>query len=331
MNQPGSQYEQIKRIYDDRRMKHEFELQNRKEKIMNEIPGMREEEQEVISSSMEYGKALIKCGNNPEMKAELMRKYKAKMLDLRLTKSKLLKEAGYPADYLEMTYTCEKCRDTGYCEKDSNSDNGNAEKEKCSCYRQLEVQFLYDSSNLKEWLKTNNFSVMSRDYYSGESLEQFDHAVETCHAFINNFNSDYRNLLIYGTVGTGKSFLTGCITKELIEKGCSVVYYSSIQLFQKISSYYYEKDKYPLNELYKLLFECDLLVIDDLGAELVNDFIRSQLFSILNERFLRQKSIVITSNLGYENLREKYQDRIFSRIYKEFEYIKLSGRDIRMQ
>ena len=122
--------------------------------------------------------------------------------------------------------------------------------------------------------------------------------------------------MIYGTVGTGKSFLTGCITKELIEKGCSVVYYSSIQLFQKISSYYYEKDKYPLNELYKLLFERDLLVIDDLGAELVNDFIRSQLFSILNERFLRQKSIVITSNLGYENLREKYQDRIFSRIYE---------------
>ena len=148
--------------------------------------------------------------------------------------------------------------------------------------------------------------------------------------FINNFNSDYRNLLIYGTVGTGKSFLTGCIVKELMEHSCKVVYYSAIQLFQTISSYLFDKDKALITELNQTLYESDLLVIDDLGSEMTNDFVRSQLFGILNERIIRQKSTIITTNFSYENLREKYQERIFSRIIKEFEPVKLSGRDIRM-
>jgi len=204
------------------------------------------------------------------------------------------------------------------------------DNEKCECYRKLESEMLFDASNLKEWLKTNNFSCLSRDYYTGEDLALFDEAVETCRNFINNFNSDYRNLLIYGTVGTGKSFLTGCIVKELMENNCRVLYYSALQLFQTISAYLYEKDRQPLNELNQMLYESDLLVIDDLGTEMVNDFIRSQLFSILNERIIRQKSTIITTNFSFETLREKYQERIFSRIIKEFEPVKLSGQDIRI-
>jgi DNA replication protein DnaC len=111
-----------------------------------------------------------------------------------------------------------------------------------------------------------------------------------------------------------------------MEHSCKVVYYSAIQLFQTISSYLFDKDKALITELNQTLYESDLLVIDDLGSEMTNDFVRSQLFGILNERIIRQKSTIITTNFSYENLREKYQERIFSRIIKEFEPVKLSGR-----
>lgn len=319
MGQPVSIAERIKRIYDERRLKSEYELSERKKAVAEKLPGMKETEDEIISTSMNYGRALIKAGGDKEKKAELSKKYKEQMLDLRLKKSRMLREAGYPADYLDMTYVCEKCLDTGF-----------VDNEKCDCYRKIESDMLFEGSNLGDWLKTNNFSCLSREYYDGEDLKHFDEAVETCHNFINNFNSDYRNLLIYGTVGTGKSFLTGCIVKELMEHSCKVVYYSAIQLFQTISSYLFDKDKALITELNQTLYESDLLVIDDLGSEMTNDFVRSQLFGILNERIIRQKSTIITTNFSYENLREKYQERIFSRIIKEFEPVKLSGRDIRM-
>lgn len=191
---------------------------------------------------------------------------------------------------------------------------------------------LYDSCTIRELLKANNFTTLSRRFYTGEDLVKFDKAVETCKNFINNFNSDYRNLLFCGTVGTGKTFLSECVAKDLMDKGHSIIYYSASELFRIISAYTYAKDKEPLDSLMNVLYSCDLLIIDDLGTEFVNEFIRNQLFNIMNERRIRQKSIIISTNLTLESIRENYTDRVLSRIYETFEIIKLSTfKDIRLQ
>jgi DNA replication protein DnaC len=155
--------------------------------------------------------------------------------------------------------------------------------------------------------------------------------VQTCRNFVRNFNSDYHNLFFYGTVGTGKSFLSGCVAKELIESGHSVIYFSATALFDLLSKNSFDhKNREDMRDAYADLYQCDLLIIDDLGTELTNQFVTSQLFALLNERHMGKKATIISTNLSLEELRNRYSDRIFSRITSNYEICKLSGQDIRM-
>lgn len=313
----NEQFNQIKRIYDAKQLKRRQELEDRKEEIAKAIPQYRALELEAIEISMAQGKKLLGREKSSETSSD---EYHKKILDIKVKKNRLLEDHGYPKDYLEMQYDCPLCKDTGYIGS-----------EKCSCFIRMQIEYIYDYSQMKELLKTDNFDNMSLRFYSGESLKQFEHAVETCKNFVRNFNSDYHNLLFYGTVGTGKSFLSSCVAKELLEKGCSIIYVSAVQLFQTISNHIYSYDKETFMQITDALVSCDLLIIDDLGTERVNEFVVSRLFDLINERNLRHKSIIISTNLTLEDIRNNYSDRIFSRIYSNFERLHLTGKDIRVQ
>ena len=249
------------------------------------------------------------------------------MEDLRSTISKfssmkeqLLIGAGYPADYLMPIYDCPDCKDTGYI-------NGT----KCHCFKQAIINLLYEQSGIREMLEKDNFNSLSYDYFEGEDLNRFKHTVNECKNFINSFNSDYHNLFFYGTVGTGKSFLSGCIAKELIENGSSVIYFSASGLFETLSRNMFDyKNKEEARSLHQEIYGCDLLIIDDLGTEYTNNVVVSQLFSLLNERHLNHKSTIISTNLSLEDLRNRYSDRIFSRITKNYTLCLFTGPDIRI-
>jgi DNA replication protein DnaC len=235
-------------------------------------------------------------------------------------KKDLLKAHGLPADYLDPIYTCPDCKDTGYIDG-----------VKCHCFKQQIIELLYNQSNIKVLLNQDNFSNLSYDYYEGEDLARFQNAVAACKDFVANFDNDYSNLFFYGTVGTGKSFLSGCVAKELLDSGHSVIYFSSIGLFDTMAKYAFDsKSKVSLYNIHEDLYNCDLVIIDDLGTELTNSFVLSSLFSLLNERHLRRKSTIISTNLPLEELRDSYSDRIFSRITSQFKLLKLSGSDIRI-
>ena len=138
-------------------------------------------------------------------------------------------------------------------------------------------------------------------------------------------------MFFYGTVGTGKSFLSGCIAKELLQQGCSVIYFSSSGLFETLARYSFDfREKEALYGFCEDLYGCDLLIIDDLGTEVTNNFVTSQLFACLNERNLRRKSSIISTNLNLSELRDRYSDRIFSRITSNYSLCKLTGPDIRI-
>lgn len=235
-------------------------------------------------------------------------------------KKQLLLSAGLPEDYLEPVFICPDCKDTGYI--------GTA---KCHCFKQAEISMLYEQSGISELLEENNFSTLSFEYYEGEDLQRFKNTVVTCKNFINNFNSDYHNLFFYGTVGTGKSFLSGCVAKELLERGHSVIYFSAAALFDVLSKIKFDyRSTEDLHNSYEDLFQCDLLIIDDLGTEFTNNFVNSQLFSLINDRHLRQKAVIISTNLSLADFRDRYSDRIFSRITSNYEICKITGPDIRM-
>lgn len=310
----NSQYDSIIRKYELKQNNNRYRLEERSREIHRNIPEYEQLEHMVASVSVEHGKKLL-LGDESALSA-----LKLRLADLTKRKKELLISHGYPANYLEAVYSCPLCKDTGYTPEG-----------KCRCFKQEIINILYEQSNIQEVLQQENFQTLSYEYYRGKDLENFRATVQTAQNFIKNFNSDYHNLFFYGTVGTGKSFLSNCIAKELIQKGNSVLYFSAIGLFDLLSRNTFDyKAKDELASLYDDLYHCDLLIIDDLGTELTTSFTSSQLFSCMNERHLRKKSTLISTNLSLEDLGNRYADRIFSRITSNYELCKFSGQDIRM-
>lgn len=311
----NSQYDAIMRSYEEKQRAARHRLAVNTETVYKKIPAYEELDHEVASISIEQGRKLL--GGNENALAEL----KQRLKELSEKRAALLRGNGFPADYLSPVYECGQCQDTGYIAN-----------QKCSCFRAAEINLIYEQSHIKSLLMTENFRSLSYDYYAGEDLEKFTKAVQICQNFVKCFNKDYRNLFFYGTVGTGKSFLSCCIAKELIDRGNLVIYFSASQLFDILSKSTFDRDSpEAASGISNDVCDCDLLIIDDLGTELTNSFVSSQLFSCLNNRHLRKKATIITTNLSLGELRDRYSDRIFSRITSNYDICKLTGRDIRMQ
>lgn len=314
MSLTNAQYDQILHQYEMKQLHNRREAERKLAYVYDHIPGYRDLDDSVAALSVAQGKKLL-SGDE-----DAMEDLRDILAELSGRKAQLLEDAGLPADYLEPVYECPDCKDTGYIDG-----------QKCHCFKQAMITLLYEQSNIQEMLRTENFHSLSYEYYEGEDLSRFKNAVKTCQNFIKNFNSDYHNLFFYGTVGTGKSFLSGCVAKELIESGHSVIYFSATGLFDLLSKNSFDyKNRDELRDAYADLYQCDLLIIDDLGTELTNQFVTSQLFALLNERHMGKKATIISTNLSLEELRNRYSDRIFSRITSNYEICKLSGQDIRM-
>lgn len=310
----NSQYDTMIRSYEEKQNKSRHLLEERTAYVYSHVEGYEALCDSISSISVAQGKKLL-SGDEGAL-AEL----RVRLKDLTKKKAQLLSEAGLPEDYLTPVYSCNDCKDTGYV-------NG----KKCHCFKQAVIELLYEQSGIRSMLAAENFSTLSYEFYEGEDLERFKSAVETSKKFIKNFNSGYHNLFFYGTVGTGKSFLSGCVAKELIENGHSVIYFSASGLFDTLSKYKFDyKNTENLHKIYEDLFQCDLLIIDDLGTEYTNNIINSELFSMINERHLQKRSTVISTNLSLEDFRNRYSDRIFSRITSNYDICKLTGPDIRM-
>ena len=220
----------------------------------------------------------------------------------------------------EVPFQCPDCKDTGYI-------NG----EKCHCFRQEEISILYDQSHLQLLTRTQNFDTLRADFYKGEDLKRFRAARNVSLHFARQFGREYSNLYFFGTVGTGKSFLSVCIAREVLSAGYSVLYFSAASLFDRLAGLVYNyRSRDDFEHFVDDLYHCDLLIIDDLGTELTNQFVSAQLFACINERHLNRKPTVISTNLSLEDLQKRYSDRVFSRITSGYICCKLTGKDIRL-
>ncbi|SHI63870.1 ATP-binding protein [Parasporobacterium paucivorans] len=319
------QYDQIFRTYDQKRLNKQRELDLRKKEVYTRIPRLVEIDNQVAALSVAYAKQLLN-GN-----AEDASSYKTAISSLGKEKAELIKSAGYSKDYLETDYYCRDCKDTGYIDS-----------KKCHCFTQEIINILYDQSNIKEILKEENFDKFSFKYYSDTEanritgttpLKNIQKVVSICKNFIKNFGTVYDNLFFYGEAGTGKTFLCSCIAKELIERSYSVIYLSAIKLFELLSDATFRRGNDTDNAEYimKHILTCDLLIIDDLGTELVNSFTSSGLFNCINERYLSKRPTIMSTNLSIEDLQKTYSERTFSRITSNYTMLKIFGDDIRVK
>jgi DNA replication protein DnaC len=152
-----------------------------------------------------------------------------------------------------------------------------------------------------------------------------------CHHFIDSFGTEFNNLFFYGDVGVGKTFLSTCIAKEIMNREYSVLYFSAPQLFNTLAKNAFDKNDIDAHNMCEYIFDCDLLIIDDLGTEYTNAFIASQFFTCINERLLHRKSTIISTNLSLESLADLYTERSFSRITSRYSLLKIVGDDIRIK
>ena len=320
----AAQYDALMREYDKTRLSHKRDLDKRTEEIYNKIPRIKEINDAISTVSVAGAKRMLleRAGNASDIKKQIEA--------LSAEKASILRSNGYAEDYLSMRYTCPDCKDTGY-----------TGQTKCHCLNNTIIDLLYQQSGIKDVLKRENFDSFSFSHYDNTkkdpitgvtALENMHQVVKTCRDFIDNFDTDYRNLYLYGATGVGKTFLTNCIAKELIDGSNSVIYVSSIRLFEVLAGNTFKKNNDNVaNELSSNLLDCDLLIIDDLGTELVNSFTASALFNCINERHLRQKPVIISTNLSLAELRANYSERVFSRITSNYTLLKIYGDDLRIK
>lgn len=321
----NDQYNRILREYDERRLQKKYELDKRIQEAYQAIPELRDLEDELISLSAQSGRLAL-FGNT-----QALDELRDNTERLRRQQKQLLLDNGYPEDYLEMKYTCSKCKDTGYIGK-----------EKCNCFKQAIADIIYEGSNIKSILSRENFSTFSFKYYSDDYIDEsiglsplsnMQKIVACCKSFIRHFDKKHDNLLFLGNTGVGKTFLANCIAKELLDRGYTVIYLTAFRLFDILEKYKFSKeadDSLTAANQFEYILDCDLLIIDDLGTELSNSFTTSQLYLIINERLLRQKSTLISTNLSLDNLHATYSERIYSRIISNYCIRRIVGDDIRL-
>ena len=312
----NAQYDAVMRSFEKRRLDNRHKQEERIREVYRAIPRMEKFDREIGAVALEQAKRLL--GGEEDA----LERLRVKLRELKEEKEALLAMGGFPRDYMEPVYTCPDCRDTGYIGE-----------EKCHCFLQAEIDLLYHQSHLKEILEKENFHTFSYSWYEGEDREIMRRCVMDARMFIENFDSSFQNLLLLGAVGTGKTFLSNCIAKELMDTCHSVVYLTAFQLFELLSraAFGSEKQNRSYQQTYPYIFDCDLLIIDDLGTELPNSFTVSQFFLCINERILRKKSTLISSNLDMEALRNIYSERALSRIISCYTIRQLPGSDIRIK
>ena len=318
----NTQYNTLIRRYEAKQLENQHIVMERIQSLYRKFPRLTEIDTSISSRSVAQGRKLID-GDDTAL-SQLRKELSA----LTAEKKQILTSHGYPENYFEPTYQCPDCKDTGYIGR-----------EKCHCFKQAAIDLVYTQSNLRQVLEQENFQNFSYSYYSDSltnpstgmtSLDTAKHAVSLCKDFIDGFDNEFKNLFFYGDTGIGKTYLSNCVSKELLDSGHSVIYFSASSLFHIFEKNVFRKAG-DVSEDYQNIFECDLLIIDDLGTELSNSFTTSQLFLCLNERILRQKSTIISTNLSLRQLVDTYSERVFSRISSNYTVIKLFGNDIRLQ
>ena len=269
--------------------------------------------------------AVAALGNGPDLD-----RLRAESLDLQARRAELLVENGWPINWLDGAWSCPKCRDTGY-----------VEGRMCSCLKKL-----YDKAQTRELselllLGSESFGTFDLGLYddrpdpaSGVSPRaQMETVFGICYDYALDFGRRRENYLFRGGTGLGKTFLSACIAREVAQQGFSVVYASAVSALTAFERQKFSHDGEEAAQAdgkVRRLMGCDLLILDDLGTEMVSEFTRSALYTLINTRLVDRKKTVISTNLSAAEMAARYTPQIVSRLEGEYQILSFAGRDIRL-
>jgi len=250
-------------------------------------------------------------------------------LALQRRRGELLRAHGWEETYLDPIYSCPLCRDTGWREDGI-----------CQClarlYKQEQTREL--SPLLGQGQET--FESFRLDYYSPVApaegqrspREQMERVLSVCRAWAGGFGPHSPNLLFTGAPGLGKTFLSASIARVVADKGESVAYDTVTGLLASFEKEKFSRDTDEQSDAasrVRQLLHCDLLILDDLGTEMSTAFSQSALYTLLDGRLRAGKKTIVSTNLGRDDIAERYGAALASRLSGEYEWLEFRGRDIR--
>ena len=324
MSYPVKYYEEAQKILDKRKFDNSIIEKKRLYEVKERIPEISDIQQQLASTTNRLVKIILSKSDDA---ATLIENLKNENLGLQDKMKELLKKNGFAEDYLDPVFSCKKCCDTGI---DGSS--------RCSCYndilRAIAAKELskdlpmgltcFESFNLKLYSDEKKENLKNR---SPREIMQSNY--EYCKQFAEDFHVPNESIFMTGGTGLGKTHLSLSIAKKVIEQNYSVVYGSVPDLFRKIERAHFDRNSEESeSEIVNTLKDCDLLMLDDLGAEFDSQFNISCLYEIINSRLNFGRPTIVNTNLTGSELKKRYSDRIVSRLYS-METLAFCGEDIR--
>ena len=327
---------QILREYNIKRQNAITEAEKRKFELLAINPKLSEIETELANISIKTSITLLTAAN--EEKENILKDLEKKSKKLIKEKNSILKQLSKSSDYLSPHLECKKCEDTGYVLEDGKT-------VMCNCLKQKIFNLYYNKSNIGN-IDRENFSTFNSRLFSHKSntelykseispKENIELLKEKALNFINNFDDPTeQNLLFTGNTGLGKTFLSNCIAKEMLQKGKTVLYQTAPVMFDSIQDTKFGKENTNI-DLLDNIYNVDLLIIDDLGTEKITETKISELFTIINTRLLNSNNhitkTIISTNLTIQELVKVYTPRIGSRLAGNYRVLRFFGEDLRIK
>ena len=307
--------------YETDRSIREAEQSAQRAAIYTRRPRLREIDEELRRTASRVLAAALRRGQDPLPEIQRL---KEQNLNLQAERKTLLAELGLTEGDPDNTPLCSLCGDTGY--------RGG---QMCRCLKAYYVEEERKELSKLLDLGGQSFDTFDTDWYDGQrapgktksAREHMEWVYDTCVEYAHNFGKRPANLLLFGRPGLGKTHLSAAIAREVSGKGYSVVYDTAGHVFERFEAQKFGRDEADRDV--ERVLNCDLLILDDLGTEMITTFVQSALYQIINGRLLEKRSTIVSTNLMPEALAQRYSPQIASRIEGEYQLLPFVGEDIR--
>ena len=325
-----SNYRRIREEYETKYLRAREDADRRRREVEQALPVIADIHRQLSSVGLDVMRVSIEAKSDAERETAVAA-LRQKNETLLAEKARILTAAGYPADYADLRYECNKCSDTGFL------DDGTM----CACMRDKLIMAGYASSGLGSLLSQQSFDNYSLDYFRNDekTYRTMTTVLRTLRDYAASFSVEHAdrlpcngNLLLVGGTGLGKTHLSTAVAKAVLDRGFDVLYTGAVGMVAAFENARFGSsvgmaDTSDIDRFYG----CDLLIIDDLGTEVSNQFTVSSLYNVINTRLSLRRPTIISTNLMQDELRRRYWDRITSRLFGEYQILLFLGTDVRAQ